>query len=82
MRDLIASNPAIVSNAPLPFSVSIGVAMLDAEDSGFDVIFTRADEALYEAKRSGRNRAVLARTEKDRGCALEDVQPLSEMAPR
>ena len=82
LRDLIASNPAIVSNAPLPFSVSIGVAMLDAEDSGFDVIFTRADEALYEAKRSGRNRAVMARTEKDRGCAPEDVQPLSEMAPR
>ena len=82
LRDLIASNPAIVCNAPLPFSVSIGVAMLDTEDSGFDMLFTRADEALYEAKRSGRNRAVLARRGAETGCAPEDVQPVSEVAPR
>ncbi len=82
LRDLIASNPAIVGNAPLPFSVSIGVAMLDTEDSGFDMLFTRADEALYEAKRSGRNRAVLARTEKDTGCTSDEVQPMSQVLPR
>ncbi len=73
VRDLIASNPAIVDKNPLPFSVSIGVAMLDPEDSGFDVIFSRADEALYEAKRRGRNCAVLAREPSETGAASADA---------
>ncbi len=61
LRELIALNPAMLGEDPLPFSVSIGVAMLDPDDSGFDAVFTRADEALYEAKRTGRDRAVLAK---------------------
>jgi len=35
-------------------SVSIGVSSLVASDKAFDVLFSRADKALYQAKDSGR----------------------------
>lgn len=41
---------------PLHFSVSIGVASLTSNDLNFDVLLNLADNALYEAKESGRNR--------------------------
>lgn len=43
----------------LRITVSIGVAVLDGSDDGFESIFLRADRALYEAKHGGRNRAVI-----------------------
>jgi len=81
LRHLIALNPAMPGKDPLPFSVSIGVAMLDPDDSGFDVIFSRADDALYEAKRSGRNRAVLAKSPDATGPASTDTGPVHEGLP-
>ncbi len=42
----------------LVVSVSIGIAMFDPETDSADSIMRRADEALYEAKRCGRNRTV------------------------
>jgi len=36
-------------------TVRIGVAALSAEDENFQRLFERADAALYEAKRGGRN---------------------------
>ena len=39
-------------------TVSIGVAILAGEDDAFAALLRRADEALYEAKRTGRNRTV------------------------
>jgi len=43
-------------------TASVGVALFDPEapDENIDVIVARADGALYEAKRAGRNRVVLA----------------------
>jgi diguanylate cyclase (GGDEF)-like protein/PAS domain S-box-containing protein len=47
--------------APLgAVTVSIGVAMFPAQGETPETLLRRADEALYEAKRSGRNRVVLA----------------------
>ena len=43
----------------LKITVSIGVA-LTAQDVGFDELFQRADQALYQAKQQGRNRVQLA----------------------
>lgn len=62
LRDLIADHPATVEGQPLPFSMSIGVTMLEAADEAFDAVFARADVALYQAKAAGRNRAVLQGT--------------------
>ena len=43
----------------LPVSVSIGVATHRRGDAAED-LFRRADQALYEAKRGGRDRVVAA----------------------
>jgi diguanylate cyclase (GGDEF)-like protein/PAS domain S-box-containing protein len=40
-------------------TISIGVTLASARDAEMDVAVRRADAALYEAKRSGRNRVVL-----------------------
>lgn len=41
---------------PLQFTVSIGVSSLVSKEDNMDVLLNRADQALYQAKNSGRNR--------------------------
>jgi diguanylate cyclase (GGDEF)-like protein len=48
----------IVGRDPLVVTVSIGIACASPSMSGIDTLLKRADDALYEAKRSGRNRFV------------------------
>jgi diguanylate cyclase (GGDEF)-like protein len=45
---------------PIRFTISIGVASQSDETRTFDQVLKRADQALYEAKRQGRNRVVLS----------------------
>ncbi|HEU0117891.1 MAG TPA: diguanylate cyclase, partial [Alphaproteobacteria bacterium] len=47
--------PFELPNVTLPIGVSIGVAVTDKKTVGFDYILGRADDALYEVKRAGRN---------------------------
>ena len=42
------------------FTVSIGIATAEDADASFDVLFGRADKALYLAKQDGRNRVAIA----------------------
>jgi diguanylate cyclase (GGDEF)-like protein len=44
----------------VPIGTCIGVAMAAEDDRGIDRMLARADRALYEAKRSGRNRVCCA----------------------
>ncbi len=44
----------------LPLTVSIGVAAIEGDADSCEVLLKRADDALYEAKREGRNRVVTA----------------------
>jgi diguanylate cyclase (GGDEF)-like protein len=44
--------------APLCFTLSIGIAEDTSADDNIDVILKRADEALYQAKSSGRNKVI------------------------
>lgn len=50
---------AVGGEVTLPITVSVGVAMSEAEGDTPDQVIKRADIALYRAKREGRNRVVL-----------------------
>jgi diguanylate cyclase (GGDEF)-like protein len=56
-RAVAAAEIPLADSSPLRFTTSIGVASLAADDLHADEILRRADQALYKAKNSGRNRA-------------------------
>lgn len=58
-RRAIEASPVATSGGPLPLTISAGVAERRPGE-GRDSLLRRADEAMYEAKRQGRNRVVLA----------------------
>ena len=60
LRQRVATEPFIVSGGEqsLEITVSIGMAELDSSSDTMDLLFKRADQALYTAKRDGRNRVV------------------------
>jgi two-component system, cell cycle response regulator len=62
IRRAIASNPFSVSSGEnrLDVTISIGLATLDAKGEQIADVLKRADQALYRAKRDGRNRVVSA----------------------
>ena len=57
-----------VANAMVPLAngksvhltVSIGIATVQEDDADIDALLDRADQALYEAKRTGRDKVILA----------------------
>lgn len=44
---------------PLKFTVSIGIAMFDGKGENIDTLLNSADQALYQAKSSGRNKVCM-----------------------
>jgi diguanylate cyclase (GGDEF)-like protein len=60
LRKLIENHSGALPSHGTGISVSIGIASATLGMSSFEVMLKRADEALYEAKRSGRNRVVIA----------------------
>ncbi len=52
----IAERPIVTVKAAVPCTVSVGVAQMAESDNSVDDILLRADEAMFGAKRSGRNR--------------------------
>lgn len=88
IRTLLASAAVPYRDRRIDFTVSIGVASLrDRED--LDALLLRADEALYAAKRSGRNQVVVLRGPAQRRAAqagavrlhLEGGTPVEEEVP-
>ena len=59
LRRMVADHPAQAGEVALHYSVSIGAAMLEPADEGYEAAYARADEALYAAKRAGRNRVLM-----------------------
>ena len=59
LRECIAEAPfAIDSQTSLPVTASVGLATLAGVDDTSSALFKRADNALYAAKRGGRNRVM------------------------
>jgi len=56
LRQLVVQTPC----DDLEVTISVGVSVVTAGDSGPQEVLKRADDALYEAKRSGKNRVVTA----------------------
>jgi two-component system, cell cycle response regulator len=60
LRRRIASEPFGIAQGAraIDVTISIGIATLDTADDNASTILKRADQALYRAKRDGRNRVV------------------------
>lgn len=58
LRRALSELVVMTDDKTIGFTVSIGVAALASTDDTIDTILKRADEALYRAKRSGRNRVL------------------------
>lgn len=56
LRSVIASQVVHFDGSRIRYTVSAGVACVDNGEGGIDLLLKRADQALYAAKRAGRNR--------------------------
>ncbi|MDP1636181.1 MAG: diguanylate cyclase, partial [Gallionellaceae bacterium] len=63
LRRVLAETQVPQEKGPsVQFTVSIGVSTLISADDTLDVLLSRADDALYKAKESGRNKVCVARS--------------------
>ena len=58
LREKVDSLQVIAEGNSIHYTVSIGLTALLPDDESLREMVRRADKALYEAKRSGRNRVV------------------------
>jgi diguanylate cyclase len=59
LRQVIAKSPLVCDNKRIEVTLSAGLAQLGEGENGHSLVL-RADHALYEAKRAGRDRVVIA----------------------
>ncbi|GGC62913.1 diguanylate cyclase [Undibacterium terreum] len=59
LRMLVAETPLIQETTTIYITVSIGISLLTTSDGNVDAVLNRADQALYRAKKSGRNRVAV-----------------------
>lgn len=60
-RAVIEGSSVVSGGTSVRFTASIGVAAYRREDGSFDRLLARADEALYRAKETGRNKVLAGR---------------------
>ncbi len=65
IRKQVESSNFEVKGKPIPVTLSAGISEFGENDSP-DKVFSRADDALYEAKRLGRNRCQIAVIDSDK----------------
>ena len=59
IRNTIEKYDFVFDSKKLPVTVSIGISAQTEETTSFDVLFAKADSALYKSKNSGRNRVTV-----------------------
>jgi len=61
IRQAVAATPIDLgaAGAPLPLTISVGIAAFHADNDSGEALIARADAALYRAKEGGRNRVEL-----------------------
>jgi diguanylate cyclase (GGDEF)-like protein len=59
LRQAIQKNPFIVDGKSIPVTISLGISSLPPVAQSKEEVIEKADQALYFAKKNGRNRAVL-----------------------
>ena len=59
LREVISASPVNCEGTRLSVKVSMGVTVCDPRKDSLESAMARADDALYEAKRAGRDRFVL-----------------------
>jgi diguanylate cyclase (GGDEF)-like protein len=58
VRKAIEAQPITTDEGPVAYTASIGVTEFRESDKSLEETLSRADEALYKAKSSGRNRVI------------------------
>ncbi|UCV04617.1 diguanylate cyclase [Dechloromonas denitrificans] len=71
LRQKVAKTSIMVDQRRIPLTVSIGIAVMQADDTRPNQVLQRADEALHRAKTLGRNRIELSKTQ----AAVDDELP-------
>ena len=79
VRSTVAETPLVIDGQSLTLTVSVGVAVAGLNDRDGAALLQRADAALYEAKRAGRNRVEAAVPKSEEQTRVEPwvVKPLS-----
>jgi diguanylate cyclase (GGDEF)-like protein len=61
IRTTVESTPVVIGHDKRVFvTASFGVATYGIDANGFDVLLAKADNAMYDAKKTGKNRVCLA----------------------
>ncbi|MFZ6029436.1 MAG: diguanylate cyclase [Chloroflexota bacterium] len=75
LRQAVAETLISTENAHLSVTISLGVAELDDDCPDFETLIDRADQALYHAKHSGRNRVAIWQPDDE----AEEVDPINSI---
>jgi diguanylate cyclase (GGDEF)-like protein len=60
--ELVRDSPLDVAGEPLRLTISVGVAEATVRTDGIETLMREADQALYDAKRAGRDRVAVSTT--------------------
>ncbi|MCM8776543.1 MAG: sensor domain-containing diguanylate cyclase, partial [Candidatus Omnitrophica bacterium] len=60
IRQTVEATPLVIRRENIPLTVSIGVANVPVDALDYEILIQRSDQALYRAKREGRNRICLS----------------------